>query len=166
MLVPTLIMAGLAMVLLGICLVRGQQEEVAGLQMAWKMIYTTLPLLIFAFTVAGFLQVLLPRDLLAKWVGTSSGWRGLLIGTLAGALTPGGPYVSLPMVAILMKSGASAGTLVAFLTAWSLWAIARLPLDIGIVGWQFTLLRFSSVFFFPPLAGLIANNLARFYRWG
>ena len=59
----------------------------------------------------------------------------------------------------LLRVGASVGTMVAFLTAWSLLAVSRLPLDIAIMGWQFTLIRLACTFFFPPIAGLIANAL-------
>jgi uncharacterized membrane protein YraQ (UPF0718 family) len=58
-----------------------------------------------------------------------------------------------------MHSGASIGTLVAFLTGWSLWAVARMPLEVGILGWKFTLIRLASTFFFPPIAGWIAQFL-------
>ena len=103
-------------------------------------------------------QVLLPRDLLSRWVGMESGMRGILIGTVAGGLTPGGPFVSLPIAAGLLRSGASVGTMIAFLTAWSLWAVARLPMEVGILGWKLTLVRVASTFFFPPIAGLVAQT--------
>jgi len=109
-------------------------------------------------------QVLLPKDLLSRWVGTESGLKGILVGTLAGGLTPGGPYVSLPVVAGLLKAGAGAGTMVAFLTSWSLWAVSRLPMEIGILGWKFTVLRLAATFFFPPIAGLLAMKLGGFFR--
>jgi len=72
--------------------------------------------LIFAFIVAGMIQVLLPRETLSKWLGVESGMRGILIGSVVGGLAPGGPYVSLPIVAGLLRSGAGVGTMVAFLT--------------------------------------------------
>ena len=105
------------------------------------------------------IQVVLPKELLSKWVGEESGLKGIIMGTIAGGLSPGGPYVSLPIVAGLLRSGASVGTMVAFLTGWSLWAIGRLPMDIGILGWKFTLIRLAVTFFFPPIAGLIAQAL-------
>ena len=158
MLMPTIIMGALAIILLFIGYHKGEGQHIAGMKSALNMTVETLPLLIFAFVVAGMVQVLLPRELLSKWVGVESGMRGILIGTMAGGLTPGGPYVSLPTVAVLLRSGASAGTMVAFLTGWSLWAISRLPMEIGILGWKFTLIRIASTFFFPPLAGLIAQT--------
>jgi uncharacterized membrane protein YraQ (UPF0718 family) len=104
-------------------------------------------------------EQLLSRETIAKWVGAESGLRGILIGCLAGGLAPGGPYVSLPIVAGLLRAGAGMGTAVAFITGWSLWAVARLPMDVGVLGWKFTLMRLVSVLIFPPLAGLIAHLL-------
>jgi len=116
--------------------------------------------LAFAFIVAGMIQVLIPQELLSEWVGAESGLRGIFIGTVAGALIHGGPYVSLPTAAGLLRSGASVGTMVAFLTGWSLWAFSRLPMEVGIMGWKFTLIRIASTFFFPPIAGWIAQMFA------
>ena len=82
-----------------------------------------------------------------------------MIGTLAGGLTPGGPYVSLPVVAGFLRAGAGVGTMVAFLTGWSLWAVSRLPMEVGILGWRFTIVRFVCTFFFPPIAGLLAQAM-------
>lgn len=158
MLIPTIIMGGLAIVLLFVGYYKGQGQHISGVSSALNMTVEILPLLVFAFIVAGMVQVLLPRELLSKWVGMESGLRGILIGTVAGGLAPGGPYVSLPIVAGLLRSGAGVGTTVAFLTGWSLWAIGRLPMEVGILGWKFTFIRLASTFFFPPIAGLIAQK--------
>lgn len=161
MLVSTLIMAAIALVLFIIAYSRGTGEHIVGLKSALTITIQTLPLIIFAFIIAGLIQVLLPHDLLNRWVGTEAGLRGILIGTLAGGITPGGPYVSLPIVAGLIRAGAGPGTMVAFLTSWSLWAVARLPMEVGILGWRFTLIRLASTFFFPPIAGFLAHFIAR-----
>lgn len=159
MLVPTIIMAVLAVTLLFIGYSKGQDMPIKGLKSALNMTVQILPLLIFAFIVAGMIQALLPQELLSRWIGEESGFRGILIGTVAGGLTPGGPYVSLPVVAGLLRAGAGVGIMVAYLTAWSLWAFGRLPMEIGILGWKFTLIRLASTFIFPPLAGFIAHLL-------
>ncbi len=159
MLLPTIIMAILALVFLAVGYSKGEGQHIQGLRSSLKMILEILPLLIFAFVVAGMVQVLLPQEILSKWIGEESGLKGNFIGTLAGRMTPGRPYVSLPVVAGLLKAGAGIGTLVAFLTAWSLWAVARLPLETGILGWKFTYMRLACTFFFPPLAGLMAQLL-------
>ncbi|MFC1551970.1 permease [Candidatus Latescibacterota bacterium] len=162
MLIPTVIMAALALILSYIAFKNGQGQHITGFRSAFQLTLQTLPLLIFAFIVAGMIQTLLPQDLISKWVGNESGMPGIIVGTLAGGLTPGGPYVSLPIVAGLLKSGAGTGTMVAFLTSWSLWAVSRLPMEVGILGWQFTAIRLCSTLIFPPIAGIIANIISKF----
>jgi uncharacterized membrane protein YraQ (UPF0718 family) len=157
MLIPTIIMGAIALILVLIACFRHQGELATGMKSSGIMILEIMPMLIFAFIMAGMVQVMLPHDLLSRWVGTESGVRGILIGTIAGGVTPGGPYVSLPVVAGLLRAGAGMGTMVAFLTAWSLWAVARLPMEFGILGWKFTLARLACTFFFPPIAGLLAH---------
>ena len=115
-------------------------------------------MLVFAFIVAGMIQLIIPTEMISRWIGAESGFKGILLGTLIGGVMPGGPYISLPVAIGLLRVGASVGTMVAFLTAWSLLAFARLPLEIGIMGWRFTLIRLACTFFFPPIAGLIANT--------
>lgn len=159
MVIPTIIMGILALILIFVGYIRGEGEHVQGSKAALNMIIEILPLLIFAFIVAGMVQVLLPRELLSRWIGEESGMRGILIGTVAGGLTPGGPYVSLPLVAGFLRTGASVGTMVAYLTGWSLWAVSRLPMEVGILGWKFVIVRLTTTFFFPPIAGFLAQTL-------
>ena len=158
MVIPTIIMAVLAIILIIIGYSKGEGQHATGLKSAFNMIVEILPLLIFAFIIAGMVQTLLPKGLISRWIGEESGLRGILIGTVAGGLTPGGPYVSLPLVAGFLRTGASVGTMVAYLTGWSLWAVSRMPMEIGILGWRFVLARLAATFFFPPIAGLIAQT--------
>ncbi|NQT79432.1 MAG: permease [Candidatus Aminicenantes bacterium] len=159
MLIPTIIMAMLAIILLFIGYTKGEGQHIIGLKSALKMTTQILPLLIFAFILAGMAQVLLPQELMSKWIGEASGMRGILIGALAGGITPGGPYVSLPLAAGFLRAGAGLGTMVAFITAWSLWAVSRLPMEIGILGWKFTFVRLACTFIFPPIAGFLAQTI-------
>jgi len=159
MLIPTIILAALSIVLLIWGYFQGDGSHLVGLKSAWRMFLEILPLLVFAFILAGMIQALLPKELMAKWVGEESGIRGILIGTVAGGFMPGGPYVSLPLAAGFLRAGAGIGTMVAFITAWSLWAVARIPMEVGIIGWRFTLIRLACTFFFPPIAGLLARFL-------
>ncbi len=157
MVIPTAIMAVLALAALFFGYSRGEGQHITGLKMSLKMTTEILPLLFFAFILAGMVQVLLPQALINRWIGDASGLRGILIGTIAGGITPGGPYVSLPLAAGLLKAGAGWGTMIAYMTAWSLWAVARMPMEVGIMGWKFTIVRFVCTFFFPPIAGVIAQ---------
>ncbi|MFC1964431.1 permease [Chloroflexota bacterium] len=155
MLIPTIIMGFLAIILVFISYQKGVQIQ--GLKASWTMLIQVLPLMVLAFVVAGTIQSLIPQEMISKWVGAESGFRGILIGSVVGGFAPGGPFVSLPIAAGLMRVGASVGTMVAFITGWSLLAFTRMAMEIGVLGWKFWLIRLACTFFFPPIAGLIAN---------
>ncbi|UCG67243.1 MAG: permease, partial [Deltaproteobacteria bacterium] len=63
MLVPTAVMGALAIALLLVGYYRGQGQHIVGVKSALNMTIEILPLLAFAFIVAGMVQVLLPREL-------------------------------------------------------------------------------------------------------
>ena len=155
MLIPTIVIGVLAIVFVFLGYQKG--VHIMGLKAAGNMLIQIAPLLIFAFIMAGMVPLLVPQEIISGWVGPESGLRGILIGTVAGGLTPGGPIISLPIAAGLLQSGAGIGTMVAFMTGWSLWAFTRLPLEIGLLGWKFTAIRLACTFLLPILAGLIAN---------
>jgi uncharacterized membrane protein YraQ (UPF0718 family) len=161
---PTVVMFMIALALFIVASLQGEGKNITGLKSAWSMTWQILPLLIFALITAGMVQVLIPKEVIAKWVGDESGIRGILLGTLAGAFTPGGPYVSLPIAAGLLKAGAGIGTMVAFVAAWSLIAVSRLPLQVGIMGWRFTWIHLLSVVVLAPVAGLIANLIVKWIK--
>ena len=159
MLIATVVMFVIAGVLSFFAYSREPALLLSGLKGASVLLLQILPLLLAAFVVAGLAQVLLPKEFIGKWLGQASGMRGILIGAAAGAITPGGPFVAFPIVVTIWQAGAGIGTVVAFITGWSLWAVTRLPLEIGLIGPKVTLIRLASTLVFPPLAGLIAHTL-------
>ena len=163
MFITTILMLILAVVFGTIAFFRDKAILFSGLNSGVKLFIQILPMLFFALILSGIIQALIPKEAINRWVGKESGLKGILLGCLAGSLVPGGPYTSFPIVAGLVKTGAGIGTIVAFITAWSLWAITRLPIEIGVVGIKMTLVRLASTCIFPPLAGIIAQSL--FGRW-
>jgi uncharacterized membrane protein YraQ (UPF0718 family) len=123
-----------------------------------------LPLLFFAFILAGMVQVLIPRELISQWLGEESGFRGILIGSATGAFLPGGPFVTLPIVMGFVKVGTSMPVAVSMITGWALFSIARFPMEVGILGPKLALVRFASVIVLAPLAGLIAGLIMKLLK--
>ena len=157
--IATIVMIILAAFLSVIAYNRGDQLLLRGLKFGGRTLLSILPLLVCAFVVAGLIQVLMPKELFSAWLGDQAGIKGIFIAAFAGGLTPGGPYVLLPIAAALYRAGVGIGPMVAFLTGWSLWAAGRLPYEIGLLGPKLTLIRFVSTLIFPPIAGMIAQFL-------
>jgi uncharacterized membrane protein YraQ (UPF0718 family) len=121
---------------------------------------TVFPRVLLALMVAGLVQAVLPRDKVAYWVGSESGFRGIVIATVAGALTPGGPMTSFPFVVALYMAGADRGSLVAYLTSWELLGFQRFMVwEVPLLGPEFALMRGLANLPLPIIAGLLARKL-------
>ena len=152
----TIIMVILAVILTVVAYFRGG-VHLAGLKLGAKTIWDNLLLLLASFAVAGLARVLIPKELISQWLGAQAGLKGILLGCVAGGIVPGSPYSVFPIIASFYEAGAGIGTTVGFITAWSLWSVSRLPLEMGIIGSKVTLARYLSTLVFPPLAGVIAQ---------
>ncbi len=75
---------------------------------------------------SGFIAAALPQDVVGQWLGNASGLFGICVATIAGALTPGGPVVGFAIGAAALKGGAGAPQVIAYSTAWALYAFPRL----------------------------------------
>jgi uncharacterized membrane protein YraQ (UPF0718 family) len=149
-----------AVVLIGVAWQRGGFELIIdGLNSGSISFLSVVPLLIAAFITAGLIQVLVVKEKIEQWLGAKSGWRGLAIACLGGALIPGGPYVYYPIVGALLNTGAGIGVLVAFISAKNLWSVSRFPMEIALLGPELTTIRYGITFIIPPLMGFLSELL-------
>jgi uncharacterized membrane protein YraQ (UPF0718 family) len=131
-----------------------------GMMESVKLLVQVGPVLLPAFILAGMMSVVLTPDMLTRWLGQEAGARGLAVGTIAGALTPGGPFVAFPLLAVLLDGGASVGAVTAYLSSWALLGMNRvLAFEIPILGWRFVLCRVLASAAFPAVIGAVAQLL-------
>jgi len=83
------------------------------------------PRVLIGVVGSGYVAAVLPPEVLAGLLGPKSGLLGTAIATLAGAFTPGGPVVGFSIGVAALKSGAAAPQVIAYTTAWALFAIQR-----------------------------------------
>jgi len=155
----TYVLVVVALILLIFALIRGRDLAIEGLKLAGSTLWNNLAIMLAGFIIAGLMQVLLPKELIAKWLGNASGVKAVLLGCLAGGIIPGSPYAVFPIVAGFYKAGAGLGAMIGFVTAWSLWSISRLPVEIALINPKAALIRYGITFLVPPAAGLIAHAL-------
>ncbi|MBN1953639.1 MAG: permease [Anaerolineae bacterium] len=153
-------LAVVGVVLAGLAWRRGGLElALEGLRCGGQVLWRVLPLLLFAFLIAGLVQSLVTRELITRWLGSESGWRGIALACLGGALIPGGPYVYFPIAGTLFKGGASLGVLIAFVAAKNLWSVSRLPVEFALLEPRVVVARIVSTVAIPPLMGFLAEWL-------
>ncbi len=137
----------------------GANLALDGLISGARTLLNVTPLLIAAFVVAGLAQVLVSRQMIDRWLGAGSGWRGIMLACLGGALIPGGPYVYYPIAGAFLQAGAGLGVLTAFVYAKNLWSLSRLPLEFALLGIRLTLTRYALTLVVPPVLGFLAEAL-------
>ena len=157
----TVFLWALALVLGALALRRGRETARRGLEISLERVLGIIPRIAVALLTAGFVAKLLPGEPIAALIGAESGWRGVLIASLTGGFVPAGPIIAFPLVVVLAKAGAGFPQIVAFLTAWSVFAFHRVLIyETTLMGWRFSAVRLASSLVLPPLSGFLAMGLA------
>jgi uncharacterized membrane protein YraQ (UPF0718 family) len=153
-----LVVYALALALAVAAYLRDPSLPGAGLRAGGHLFLDVMPRLVGALIVTGMIQVLIAPEWIQHWLGRDSGHRGILAGFVAGILTPGGPLVSFPIMAVFYKSGASLSALVCYMTSWSLFGFQRiLAWELPFMGPRFLLARVVPTLVFPILAGYLVR---------
>jgi len=105
---------------------RGQGLMQYGLREGAGEFIRLMPRIMIGVVGSGFIAAVLPKDLVGAWLGPHSGIIGLVIAALGGALTPGGPVVGFAIGSAALKSGAGVPQVIAYSTAWALYALQRM----------------------------------------
>lgn len=154
----TVVMIAAAVIALIVIYWKSPAAAAKGLNATGSLIWEITPRMIAAFTLAGLIQAVVPQEVIVRWMGGGSGWKGILIGTTLGSLTPGGPMTHFPVIASLFKMGVGVGPLVAYLSAWSLFGLQRIIMwEIPFLGPKVVAIRVAVSFFFPLLAGWLCD---------
>lgn len=111
---------------------------------------------------SGYLAAVLPAELVADYLGPDSGFLGVMIGVIGGTLTPGGPVVGFSIGAAALKGGAGAPQVIAYTTAWALYAVQRIVLwELPIMPPRLVTLRWIASIPLPFLAAAGAMLIGR-----
>ncbi|RQD69469.1 MAG: hypothetical protein D5S00_07020 [Tindallia sp. MSAO_Bac2] len=149
------VLSGMAALLLILAFRKGLHVE--GLRGGFRMFLNILPLLLLAFILVGYLNLLLPKEVLQSWLGEEAGWKGLFIGPAIGALVQGGPFAFFPLFDSVFRDSVTTGTAVAMITAWGMINVGHLPYEAAFLGPRFIMLKYSIYILFPTVAGFLAN---------
>jgi uncharacterized protein len=119
-------------------------------------------LIIFSMMIAAMLPALIPKEIIAQYLGGASGWRGILLATLIGGLTPGAPYAVFPLIAGLIRQGMGLAPAVSMVCAWGLWSMGRVPFQAAVLGGQFIFVQVLVSLPLPFVAGTLTGLLMKF----
>jgi uncharacterized protein len=152
---PSLLVLSLAAVVLAIvAYLKDPGLPWLGARNGFAMLAFVLPRLVPALVLAGLMQVLVPQEVVSRYLGREGGLRAIVIASVAGVLTPGGPMVTVPFMVALANSGMALAPLVAYMTSWSLFGMQRIiAWEAPLLGWRFVIVRVVPSLAFPVIAG-------------
>lgn len=141
-LIGTVLLWALALVLLG----RLKRSAPAQLPALFAQVRATIlfmaPRILAGLVGAGFMAELLPLEHIERQFGTGAGFGGVVLATILGAATPGGPFVAFAIGAAALQAGAGTPALMAYVTSWSAVNLNRaIAYELPLMGRRFTLLR-------------------------
>lgn len=138
---------------------KGEAAFMRALWVDLGILETMTPRVLMGMLLVGFLTVLIPKDSIARALGEGSGLRGLAMAAAAGALLPGGPWVIMPLMLTVARSGADAGACVAFALGWGTIGLNRLLVwEMPFFGLEMGGLRVLMALPLPIIAGLLIRK--------
>jgi hypothetical protein len=141
---------------------RGRVVLVASMREGSMDFINIVPRIAIGVIGAGYIAAVIPQEIIIGWLGPDSGWLGVLMATVAGAATPGGPVIGFSLGAVAMKAGAGPPQVIAYVVAWALFAFQRLILwEIPFMPARFVWFRAAVSLPFPFVAAAIAMALGK-----
>jgi uncharacterized membrane protein YraQ (UPF0718 family) len=115
--------------------------------------------------IAAFLIILLPKEVITRWIGAEAGFKGLCVGLFIGAFFPSGPFNIFPLAIAMRLAGAGTGATIAFITSWALIGLNRAIIwEMPFLGADFVLPRLLVSLPAPIIAGYIAQKIEGYFQ--
>lgn len=148
---------GSVLVLGAMVLREGRAVLFSALRVGGMDFVNIMPRILLGVVGSGFIAAVIPPEMITAWLGPDTGWLGIATAAVAGGLTPGGPVVGFSIAAVAMKSGAGSPQVIAYVTAWALYAFQRVILwEIPFMPARFVWFRCLVCLPFPFLAAALA----------
>jgi uncharacterized membrane protein YraQ (UPF0718 family) len=109
--------------------------------------------------IIGLFSVWVSNETVVKYIGRSSGARGIFFSIVLGMLPTGPIYIAFPLAVALLKKGAKISNIIIFISAWACIKLPQELMEIQFLGIEFTLLRLALTIIFVVLMGIIIEKI-------
>jgi uncharacterized membrane protein YraQ (UPF0718 family) len=112
--------------------------------------------------IIGLFSVWVSNETVVKYIGRSSGAKGIFFSIVLGMLPTGPIYIAFPMAVALLKKGAKISNIIIFISAWACIKLPQELMEIQFLGIEFTALRLALTIIFVVLMGIIIEKIIVF----
>ena len=124
------------------------------------MIFKVAPTIFLVFVFMFFVNLFITPKIIKKYLGQSSGIKGILYSLLASSFITGPPYILFPLLKDLKRSGMKKSLIAVFLYNRNV-QISFIPIMIYYFGFKYTLVISFYIVIFAVLNGFLIDKLVK-----
>ena len=125
------------------------------LQKAWKSFENILPQFLVVIVMVGLLLTIMDSAMILRIIGSDSGWLGVVLAAVVGAITLIPGFVAFPTAAMLLHGGAGYMQIAAFISTLMMVGIVTLPVEMQYFGKRLAIYRNVLAFSFSFLVAYL-----------
>ena len=141
--------------LLLISFLKDKKKTRMALKKAWKAFENILPEFLVVIMMVGVMLAVVNNDVISKVIGADSGWMGVVLAALIGAITLIPGFIAFPTAALLLKGGAGIMQIAVLISTLMMVGIVTMPVEMKYFGKKLTLYRNGVAFLFSFLVAYI-----------
>lgn len=134
---------------------KSKEKTKLALKKAWKSFENILPQFLTILVIIGIMLAILTPEQISSLIGNESGWLGVLVAALIGAITLVPGFIAFPLASALLKSGAGYMQIAAFISTLMMVGVVTFPLEMKYFGKKVTLIRNAEAFIFSLIVAYI-----------
>ena len=134
---------------------KDKKKTKMALKKAWKAFENILPEFLVVIMLVGVMLAVVNNDVISKVIGADSGWLGVLLAAIIGAITLIPGFIAFPTAALLLKSGAGLMQIAALISTLMMVGVVTMPVEMKYFGKKLTLYRNGLAFLFSFLVAYI-----------
>jgi len=135
------------------------EKQEAVITTSWKFFIEMIWILPAVMVLMGLFAVWVSKETIVKYLGKTSGIRGIFLAIFLGALPTGPLYVAFPIAAGLIKKGARISNILIFLSAWACIKIPQEMVELQFLGAKFMALRLVLTIVFVIIMGVFIEHV-------
>jgi len=131
------------------------------LRKAWKALENILPQFLGVIVLVGIMLALLSPATIGRLLGRESGWTGVFLAAVVGAVTLIPGFVAFPLAAMLLRAGAGPMQMGAFISALMMVGVVTAPMEMKYFGRRMTFSRNGLAFLYSFLVAWVIGMVVR-----
>lgn len=154
-----LILYGITLTLLSISFFKDRKKTKTALKKAWESFENILPQFLGVIILVGILLAVLDAQVISKIIGRDSGWFGVIISAVIGAITLIPGFVAFPTAQMLIQKGAGYMQIGAFVSTLMMVGIITIPIEMKYFGRKLAIWRNIFAFIFSFFVAFVIGKV-------